>query len=36
MVEDARFAFVAGLLVAQADVPPAWTPGDEFERLRKR
>ena len=36
MVEDARFAFVAGLLVAQADVPPAWVPGDEFERQRRR
>jgi Zn-dependent M28 family amino/carboxypeptidase len=35
MVEDARFAFLAGLLVAQADAPPAWNPGDEFERLRK-
>jgi Zn-dependent M28 family amino/carboxypeptidase len=36
MVEDARFAFVAGLLVAQADVPPSWVPGDEFERQRRR
>ena len=35
MVEDARFAFVAGLLVGQADRAPTWTPGDEFERLRK-
>jgi len=36
MVEDARFAFVAGLLVGQADLAPAWSPGDEFERLRRR
>ena len=36
MVEDARFAFVTGLLVAQAESLPAWVPGDEFERLRKR
>jgi Zn-dependent M28 family amino/carboxypeptidase len=35
MVEDARFAFVTGLLVAQADAMPAWTPGDEFEEVRK-
>jgi hypothetical protein len=36
MVEDARFAFVAGLLVAEADAMPAWTPGDEFEGIRRR
>jgi Zn-dependent M28 family amino/carboxypeptidase len=36
MVDDARFAFLAGLLVAQADAMPAWNAGDEFERIRKR
>jgi Zn-dependent M28 family amino/carboxypeptidase len=36
MVDDARFAFVAGLLVAQADAMPAWNAGDEFEGIRKR
>ena len=35
MVEDARFAFWAGLIVANADAMPAWYPGDEFEAARQ-
>jgi Zn-dependent M28 family amino/carboxypeptidase len=31
MVQDARFGFFAGLLIADADAVPAWRPGDEFE-----
>ncbi|MGH8241173.1 MAG: peptidase M28, partial [Steroidobacteraceae bacterium] len=36
MIEDAQVGFYAGLQVAQADAPPTWTPGDEFEAIRKR
>ncbi len=35
MVDDARFGFLAGLLIANADGLPAWKPGDEFEAARK-
>lgn len=35
MVEDARLAFRVGLSVAERDELPAWTPGDEFEAIRK-
>jgi hypothetical protein len=34
MVQDARFGFFAGLLIADADAVPAWRPGDEFEAAR--
>jgi len=36
MVEDARLAFWVGLHVANADEPPGWKPGDEFEAVRQR
>ena len=36
MVEDARLAFWVGLHVANADDPPGWKPGDEFESVRAR
>ncbi len=36
MVEDARLAFWVGLHVANADEPPGWKPGDEFEAIRRR
>jgi len=34
MVEDARLAFAVGLAVADAEEPPRWRPGDEFEKVR--
>ncbi len=34
MVDDARFGFWAGRLIADADEMPAWNPGDEFEAAR--
>ena len=34
MVQDARFGFWAGLMIADADDLPAWVPGDEFEAAR--
>ena len=34
MVQDARFGFWAGLIIANADDLPAWVPGDEFEAAR--
>ena len=34
MVDDARFGFLAGWLVASADDMPRWYPGDEFEAAR--
>jgi Zn-dependent M28 family amino/carboxypeptidase/ketosteroid isomerase-like protein len=34
MVEDARLGFHVGLITANADVTPAWYPGDEFEAIR--
>ncbi|HKQ61722.1 MAG TPA: M28 family peptidase [Candidatus Polarisedimenticolaceae bacterium] len=36
MVDDARLAFIAGLLAATQRELPAWRPGDEFEAARKR
>ncbi len=36
LVEDARFGFLAGLLVSNGDSLPAWRPGDEFEAARQR
>jgi len=36
MVQDARFGFLAGLLIAEADELPRWRPGDEFEAARER
>jgi Zn-dependent M28 family amino/carboxypeptidase len=36
MIEDAQLDFLAGWLIAQADVMPAWKPGDEFDAARKR
>ncbi|MBN1237349.1 MAG: peptidase M28, partial [Gammaproteobacteria bacterium] len=35
MVQDARFGFWAGLIVANADELPVWNPGDEFEAARQ-
>ncbi len=35
-VEDARLQFALGYSVAQATSLPAWTPGDEFEAVRRR
>ena len=35
MVQDARFGFWAGLIVANADELPQWNPGDEFEAARR-
>ena len=34
LIEDARFGFLAGLLIANGDSLPAWRPGDEFEAAR--
>ena len=34
-VEDARLAFWVSAAVAEADAPPGWRPGDEFEAKRK-
>jgi Zn-dependent M28 family amino/carboxypeptidase len=34
LVEDARFGFLAGVLIANGDGLPAWLPGDEFEAAR--
>lgn len=36
MVEDARFGFLAGLIVANDDDIPSWNPGDEFEAARQK
>ena len=36
MIEDARLAFWVGLHVANADSPPGWKPGDEFEGIRRQ
>ncbi len=35
MVEDARLAFECAYAVAQAEEPPSWKPGDEFEAARR-
>ena len=34
MVQDARFGFWAGLIIANTDELPTWVPGDEFEGAR--
>lgn len=34
MLDDARFGFWAGLIMANADEKQAWYPGDEFEAAR--
>ncbi len=36
MIEDAQVGFYSGYQVAQADALPTWTPGDEFEVIRKK
>jgi Zn-dependent M28 family amino/carboxypeptidase len=36
MVQDARFGFYAGLLVANDEAMPQWNPGNEFEAARLR
>jgi Zn-dependent M28 family amino/carboxypeptidase len=35
LAEDARLAFMVGAAVTNADDPPTWYPGDEFEATRK-
>ncbi len=35
LAEDAQLAFRLAAMVADADVTPAWYPGDEFEAVRK-
>ena len=35
MIDDARFGFWAGLIVANASNLPAWNPGDEFVAARR-
>ena len=34
MVQDARFGFLAGLIVANDSAPPKWNSGNEFEAAR--
>ena len=34
MVQDARFGFWAGLIIANTDELPTWVPGNEFEGAR--
>lgn len=36
LVEDARFGFLAGAMVATAEAIPTWRPGDEFAAVRQR
>jgi Zn-dependent M28 family amino/carboxypeptidase len=36
MIEDARFGFWAGMIIANVDAMPRWNPGDEFEAARKK
>ena len=36
MVDDVRLGFGVGVLVANANQLPGWTPGDEFEAARKK
>jgi hypothetical protein len=36
MVEDARFGFLAGWLVANDAALPQWNPGAEFEAVRRQ
>lgn len=35
MIQDARLGFYSGLIAAEADEMPRWTPGDEFEAARE-
>lgn len=35
MIEDATLGFYVGLIVANSQDMPTWTPGDEFEAARK-
>ena len=35
MVQDSRFGFYAGLILANDDEMPAWNPGNEFEAARR-
>lgn len=35
MIDDARFGFWSGLIVANADEMPRFNPGDEFEAARE-
>ena len=35
MVQDARFGFYAGLIVANDDALPQWNAGNEFEAARR-
>jgi Zn-dependent M28 family amino/carboxypeptidase len=35
LIEDAQLGYWAGLTAANADEMPSWTPGDEFEAVRK-
>jgi len=34
MIQDAQLGFLAGILIADDDDLPRWTPGDEFEAAR--
>jgi hypothetical protein len=34
MVQDSRFGFYAGLILANDDEMPTWNPGNEFEAAR--
>jgi hypothetical protein len=34
MLDDARFGFWAGMIIANADEKQSWYPGDEFEAAR--
>jgi len=34
MVDDALLGYWTGLAIANADEPPRWNPGDEFEAAR--
>jgi Zn-dependent M28 family amino/carboxypeptidase len=36
MVDDAALGFWVGLIIANAEEMPSWTPGDEFEAARKQ
>ena len=34
LVDDARFGFLAGLMIASDDALPVWRSGDEFDSAR--
>ena len=36
MIEDAQLAFWVGLVAAEDDALPGWTPGDEFAEIRRQ